>query len=80
MREATDNGSRHSFLSNQEPYYRMGGGLLLFGCCISIIAVGAIRWRVNRLNRALDQREGAANADRAETGLEPKAMGWRFPH
>jgi len=78
----TDNFVSHttrSFLRNQEPLYRLGGGLILFGCGATILTVLATRWRCNKLNRALDAKELEENTRREESGQEPLEKGWRFP-
>jgi len=67
------------FLRNQEPLYRLGGGLILFGCGATIATVFATRWRCNKLNRKLDADELAENTRREASGQEPLEKGWRFP-
>ena len=66
------------FLRNQEPLYRLGGGLILVSIGISIGVVFMIRQRVIILNRRLDKAEAEENIERAARGLEPKERGWRF--
>jgi hypothetical protein len=68
------------FLTSQEPLYKLGGGLLLVGCGLSIVTAGLIRWRVVRLNRILDKTQDAQNEVFVRQGIEIKEKGWRFPH
>ncbi|KAG7527921.1 hypothetical protein FFLO_06517 [Filobasidium floriforme] len=71
--------SPYFFLRNQEPLYRLAGGLLLVGCGASILSVLAVRWRVNRLNKVLDSQNDVENEQRRERGQADKSQAWRFP-
>ena len=68
-----------SFLRNQEPLYRLGGGLILFGCGATIATVFVTRWRCNKLNRVLDAKELEENTRREASGQVALEKGWRFP-
>ncbi|KFY21974.1 hypothetical protein V493_06941 [Pseudogymnoascus sp. VKM F-4281 (FW-2241)] len=65
--------SPHFFPTSQEPYYRLGGGLILFGCCWTIILCWCVLWRAKKLNKVLDEQEGWT-----EHGGNEK--GWRFAY
>ncbi|KAM0335699.1 hypothetical protein ACHAQA_000749 [Verticillium albo-atrum] len=54
-----------------EPYYRLGGGLVLVGCVLVIVSAGLARLRAQRLNKKLDVAEGWSE----HSGVE---RGWRF--
>ncbi|KAI6886532.1 major facilitator superfamily transporter [Hortaea werneckii] len=62
--------SPYFFPTSQEPFYRMGGGLILFGCgCVVLLCLG-IKWRGKHLNKKLDAAEGWS----PHSGVE---RGWR---
>ncbi|KAF2010105.1 MFS general substrate transporter [Aaosphaeria arxii CBS 175.79] len=63
--------SPYFFPTSQEPFYRMGGGLILFGCVACVVSAVLIRWRAVRLNKRLDEAEGWSE----HTGVE---RGWRY--
>ncbi|KAH6703214.1 major facilitator superfamily domain-containing protein [Leptodontidium sp. MPI-SDFR-AT-0119] len=63
--------SPYFFPTSQEPYYRLGGGLILFGCVCTVLLCFAIKWRVMKLNKVLDEQEGWTE----HSGNE---KGWRF--
>lgn len=54
-----------------EPYYRLGGGLVLVGCLLVVVSAGLAKWRATKLNRKLDEAEGWSE----HTGGE---RGWRY--
>jgi MFS family permease len=54
-----------------EPYYRLGGGLVLFGCLIVAVSAYAVMWRAKRMNKRLDEAEGWT-----PESTEPR--GWRY--
>lgn len=58
---------------SQEPFYRLGGGLVLVGCALVVVAAGLARWRAVRLNRRLDEAEGYSET----SGVE---RGWRYAY
>ncbi|KAH6845864.1 MFS transporter [Chaetomium sp. MPI-CAGE-AT-0009] len=61
------------FPKSQEPYYRLGGGCILFGCLMCIVAAALARWRAIVLNKRLDKSEGWTT----HSGNE---RGWRFTY
>ena len=63
--------SPYFFPTSQEPYYRLGGGLILFGCLFVAISACLIRWRCTVLNKKLDEAEGWSE----HSGNE---RGWRY--
>jgi hypothetical protein len=63
--------SPYFFPTSQEPFYRLGGGLILVGCLLTAVAAGIINWRCRRLNKKLDEVEGWS----PHTGNE---RGWRY--
>jgi hypothetical protein len=63
--------SPYFFPTSQEPFYRLGGGLILFGCLMTCLLCWAITWRAKKLNKALDEAEGYS----AGSGNE---RGWRY--
>lgn len=63
--------SPYFFPTSQEPFYRLGGGLILFGCFITCLACWGITWRAKKLNKKLDEAEGYS----AHSGNE---RGWRY--
>lgn len=50
--------SPYFYPTSQEPYYRMGGGLLIMGCVLVVVSALAVRWRAQVLNKRLDESEG----------------------
>ncbi|KAI5272091.1 NAD(P)-binding protein [Aureobasidium subglaciale] len=50
--------SPYFFPRSQEPFYRLGGGLILFGCLCTALLAWAVKWWAKRLNKALDEAEG----------------------
>lgn len=54
-----------------EPYYRLGGGLVLVGCLLVVVSAGLAKWRATKLNRKLDEAEGWSE----NGGVE---RGWRY--
>ncbi|KAF3044465.1 hypothetical protein E8E12_010937 [Didymella heteroderae] len=63
--------SPYFFPTSQEPFYRLGGGLILFGCLACVISAWLIKFRAKRLNKKLDEAEGWSE----HSGVE---RGWRF--
>lgn len=63
--------SPYFFPTSQEPFYRMGGGLIIAGCGLTALTAGAINWRCRRLNKTLDERERWT----PNSGYE---RGWRY--
>jgi hypothetical protein len=63
--------SPYFFPTSQEPYYRLGGGLILFGCAACVVSTVLIKMRAKSLNRKLDEAEGWSE----HTGVE---RGWRY--
>jgi hypothetical protein len=63
--------SPYFFPTSQEPFYRMGGGLILFGCVACAVSAGLVKWRAVVLNRKLDEVEGWSE----HSGNE---RGWRY--
>ncbi|CRK31803.1 hypothetical protein BN1708_016014 [Verticillium longisporum] len=59
--------------SAHEPFYRLGGGLVLVGCVLVVVSAGLARWRAQKLNKKLDIAEGWSE----HSGVE---RGWRFVH
>ncbi|KAL8408935.1 hypothetical protein RB594_007395 [Gaeumannomyces avenae] len=59
------------FPRSQEPYYRLGGGVILFGCLCVVISAVLARWRAVVLNKRLDEAEGWSD----NSGNE---RGWRY--
>ncbi|ORX95661.1 major facilitator superfamily domain-containing protein [Clohesyomyces aquaticus] len=55
-------------LRSQEPLYRSGDGLIIFGCGMGFVGCMLARWRSIRLNKKLAAEEAINN--------EPK--GWRY--
>ncbi|KAF4909994.1 putative transporter [Colletotrichum viniferum] len=56
---------------SQEPFYRLGGGLVLVGCPLVITSAGLAKWRAIKLNKKLDEAEGYSE----HSGVE---RGWRY--
>jgi hypothetical protein len=63
--------SPYFFPTSQEPFYRMGGGLILFGCVACTVSAGLVKWRAVVLNRKLDEVEAWSE----HSGNE---RGWRY--
>ncbi|KAI6356167.1 hypothetical protein MCOR25_007935 [Pyricularia grisea] len=57
--------------TSQEPFYRLGGGLVLFGCLCVVISAWLAKWRAIKLNKKLDEAEGWSE----HSGVE---RGWRY--
>ncbi|KAL5379316.1 hypothetical protein DPSP01_008588 [Paraphaeosphaeria sporulosa] len=62
--------SPYFFPTSQEPYYRLGGGLILFGCLACVFSACLVKWRAIALNKRLDEAEGWSE----HSGVE---RGWR---
>ncbi|KAI4684231.1 hypothetical protein J4E81_009111 [Alternaria sp. BMP 2799] len=62
--------SPYFFPTSQEPFYRLGGGLILFGCAACVVSATLVKMRAKSLNRRLDEAEGWSE----HTGVE---RGWR---
>lgn len=58
---------------SQEPFYRLGGGLVLVGCALVVTAASLAKWRAMRLNKKLDEAEGYSET----SGVE---RGWRYAY
>ncbi|KAK2033295.1 major facilitator superfamily transporter [Colletotrichum zoysiae] len=56
-----------------EPFYRLGGGLVLVGCLLVIVSASLAKWRAIKLNKKLDEAEGYSE----NSGVE---RGWRYAH
>lgn len=63
--------SPYFFPRSQEPFYRLGGGLILAGCAITVILCYWVKWRCQKFNKRLDEAEGYSPS----TGNE---RGWRY--
>ncbi|KAJ4403656.1 hypothetical protein N0V91_006356 [Didymella pomorum] len=63
--------SPYFFPTSQEPFYRLGGGLILFGCLATCVSAFLVKLRAKRLNKKLDEAEGWSE----NSGNE---RGWRF--
>ncbi|KAJ4339373.1 hypothetical protein N0V87_003310 [Didymella glomerata] len=63
--------SPYFFPTSQEPFYRLGGGLILFGCLATAVSAFLVKTRAKRLNKKLDEAEGWSE----HSGVE---RGWRF--
>ncbi|KAB8268849.1 major facilitator superfamily domain-containing protein [Aspergillus minisclerotigenes] len=63
--------SPYFYPTSQEPFYRMGGGLVLMGCALVALSAFAVNWRGRRLNKRLDEAEGWT----MHSGNE---RGWRY--
>ncbi|KAK8094915.1 hypothetical protein PG997_001600 [Apiospora hydei] len=55
----------------QEPFYRLGGGLVLVGCLLVVVSAGLAKWRATKLNRKMDEAEGWLKQGGSERG-------WRY--
>jgi hypothetical protein len=56
-----------------EPFYRLGGGLVLVGCLLVGVSATLVRWRCVRGNKKLDEAEGWSE----HSGNE---RGWRYTY
>ncbi|KAI7913477.1 MFS transporter [Pyricularia oryzae] len=54
-----------------EPFYRLGGGLVLVGCLFVVVSAWLAKWRAIKLNKKLDEAEGWSE----HSGVE---KGWRY--
>jgi hypothetical protein len=63
--------SPYFFPTSQEPFYRLGGGLILFGCVATVAAASLVLMRATKLNKKLDESEGWSEHSGAERG-------WRY--
>jgi hypothetical protein len=63
--------SPYFFPSSQEPFYRLGGGLILFGCALTATLCWLIKWWAKVLNKRLNDAEGYS----AHSGNE---WGWTY--
>ncbi|KAJ4381471.1 hypothetical protein N0V86_002830 [Didymella sp. IMI 355093] len=63
--------SPYFFPTSQEPFYRLGGGLILFGCLACVASAWLVKFRAKSLNKKLDEAEGWSE----HSGVE---RGWRF--
>ncbi|KAH6615906.1 major facilitator superfamily domain-containing protein [Chaetomium sp. MPI-SDFR-AT-0129] len=63
--------SPYFFPTSQEPFYRLGGGLILVGCLMTVVSALLVRWRAAKLNKRLDEAEGWSQ----HCGNE---RGWRY--
>lgn len=63
--------SPYFYPRSHEPYYRLGGGLILVGCLFVVVSAWLARWRARRLNKRLDEAEGWTPG----CGVE---KGWRY--
>ncbi|KAL4892460.1 major facilitator superfamily domain-containing protein [Aspergillus ambiguus] len=62
--------SPYFFPTSQEPFYRLGGGLILVGCLVTVIAAVLVKWRAKILNKRLDRAEGYVEGS--------GERGWRY--
>ncbi|PPJ50196.1 hypothetical protein CBER1_05219 [Cercospora berteroae] len=65
--------SPHFFPTSQEPFYRLGAGLILFGCLCTVGLCLAVKFWAKRLNQKLDEAEGYSE----HSGVE---RGWRYAY
>ncbi|KAF2174006.1 hypothetical protein M409DRAFT_62190 [Zasmidium cellare ATCC 36951] len=65
--------SPYFFPTKHEPFYRLGGGLILFGCLCTALLCWAVKWWAKRLNKKLDEAEGYSE----HSGVE---RGWRYAY
>jgi disulfide bond formation protein DsbB len=63
--------SPYFFPTSQEPFYRMGGGLIIAGCALTALAAWAVNWRCRMLNKKLDETE-------EWTPHSGNERGWRY--
>ncbi|EOA87862.1 hypothetical protein ACJQWK_08646 [Exserohilum turcicum] len=63
--------SPYFFPTSQEPFYRLGGGLILVGCLLVFVSSSLVKWRAIQLNKKLDEDEGWSE----HSGVE---RGWRY--
>lgn len=59
------------FPRSQEPFYRMGGGVILFGCFACVVSCILVKWWAIKKNKKLDEAEGWSE----HSGNE---RGWRY--
>ncbi|EAU30836.1 conserved hypothetical protein [Aspergillus terreus NIH2624] len=62
--------SPYFFPTSQEPFYRLGGGLILVGSLITVVAASLVKWRAMLLNKRLDAAEGYVEGE--------GERGWRY--
>lgn len=62
--------SPYFFPTSQEPFYRLGGGLILVGSLLTVVACLGVVWRAKLLNKRLDAQQGWT----PQSGVE---RGWR---
>ena len=60
--------SPYFFPTSQEPFYRLGGGLILFGCLCTVLLCFGVKWWAKRLNKKLDEAEGYSEHSGNERG------------
>ncbi|KAK0387025.1 hypothetical protein NLU13_5339 [Sarocladium strictum] len=65
--------SPYFYPRSQEPYYRMGGGLLILGCALTVASALGVMLRAKRLNKKLDEQEGWTPNSGGERG-------WRYKY
>lgn len=63
--------SPYFFPSSQEPFYRLSGVLILFGCLCTVACCYGVVWRAKKLNKKLDEAEEWNE----NNGVE---RGWRY--
>jgi hypothetical protein len=63
--------SPYFFPRSQEPFYRLGGGLILFGCLCTALLAWTVKWWAKKLNKKLNEAEGYSE----HSGVE---RGWRY--
>jgi hypothetical protein len=65
--------SPYFYPTSQEPYYRMGGGLLILGCALTVATAVGVMMRAKKLNKKLDEQQGWT----PNSGDE---RGWRYKY
>ncbi|KAK4498337.1 hypothetical protein PRZ48_010995 [Zasmidium cellare] len=65
--------SPYFFPTKHEPFYRLGGGLILFGCLCTVLLCWAVKWWAKRLNKKLDEAEGYSEHSGVERGWSVSA-------
>jgi hypothetical protein len=63
--------SPYFFPTSQEPFYRLGGGLILVGVLLTVLVSCGIVWRAKKLNKVLDEQQGWTPSSDSERG-------WRY--
>lgn len=63
--------SPYFYPRSHEPFYRLGGGLIMVGCLFVVVSAWLARWRARKLNKRLDEAEGWT----PDCGAE---KGWRY--